>query len=105
MLYNQNYNQLQTQPHLSHHNARDAALLRRPNFAHLTEMGSIMSTESDRDTITSDQYSMSDQMIYTPAMPILPDMPTRSRKLLEDLGSSPIGPSGVGIGGKTDNNN
>lgn len=24
------------------------------------------------------------------AMPLLPDMPTRSRKLLEDLGSSPI---------------
>ncbi|RWS01002.1 piccolo-like protein [Dinothrombium tinctorium] len=30
----------------------------------------------------------------TPAMPILPDVPTRSRKLLEDLGSSPIGPEG-----------
>lgn len=27
----------------------------------------------------------------TPAMPLLPDMPSRSRKLLEDLGSSPIG--------------
>ncbi|XP_022251150.1 uncharacterized protein LOC106467297 [Limulus polyphemus] len=26
----------------------------------------------------------------TPAMPLLPDMPTRSRKRLEDLGSSPI---------------
>lgn len=26
----------------------------------------------------------------TPAMPLLPDMPTRSRKILEDLGSSPI---------------
>ncbi|KFM82526.1 hypothetical protein X975_05967, partial [Stegodyphus mimosarum] len=25
-------------------------------------------------------------------MPLLPDMPTRSRKLLQDLGSSPIGP-------------
>jgi len=28
-----------------------------------------------------------------PAMPLLPDMPTRSRKLLEDLGSSPINES------------
>ncbi|XP_022254252.1 uncharacterized protein LOC111088429 isoform X2 [Limulus polyphemus] len=27
---------------------------------------------------------------FTPAMPILPDMPSRSRKLLEDLGSAPI---------------
>lgn len=27
---------------------------------------------------------------FTPAMPLLPDMPTRSRKLLEDLGSVPI---------------
>lgn len=27
---------------------------------------------------------------FTPAMPLLPDMPTRSRKLLEDLGSAPI---------------
>ncbi|KAA0188490.1 hypothetical protein HAZT_HAZT006398 [Hyalella azteca] len=27
---------------------------------------------------------------FTPAMPLLPDMPTRSRKLLEDLGSIPI---------------
>lgn len=30
---------------------------------------------------------------YTPplhAMPLLPDMPTRSRRLLEDLGSTPI---------------
>lgn len=27
-------------------------------------------------------------------MPLLSDVPTRSRKLLEDLGSSPIGPGG-----------
>src|SRR5690349_17572002 len=27
-------------------------------------------------------------------MPLLADVPTRSRKLLEDLGSSPIGPGG-----------
>ncbi|XP_054718182.1 uncharacterized protein LOC129227616 [Uloborus diversus] len=32
----------------------------------------------------------------TPAMPLLPDMPTRSRKLLENLGSSPIQPSRSG---------
>ncbi|GIY44832.1 protein piccolo [Caerostris darwini] len=31
-----------------------------------------------------------------PAMPLLPDMPTRSRKLLENLGSSPIQPSRSG---------
>lgn len=35
-----------------------------------------------------------DPMLNTPAMPILPDMPTRSRKLLEDLGSSPIASGG-----------
>ncbi|CAN8018835.1 unnamed protein product, partial [Ixodes persulcatus] len=29
---------------------------------------------------------------HTPAMPILPDMPTRSRRLLENLGSAPIMP-------------
>ena len=34
----------------------------------------------------------------TPAMPLLPDMPTRSRKLLENLGSSPIQPSRSGSG-------
>ncbi|GFT11693.1 protein piccolo [Trichonephila clavipes] len=33
-----------------------------------------------------------------PAMPLLPDMPTRSRKLLENLGSSPIQPSRSGSG-------
>ncbi|KFM75350.1 hypothetical protein X975_25354, partial [Stegodyphus mimosarum] len=32
----------------------------------------------------------------TPAMPLLPDMPTRSRKLLENLGSSPIQPNRSG---------
>ncbi|CAG2184299.1 unnamed protein product, partial [Oppiella nova] len=31
-----------------------------------------------------------DPLHNTPAMPILPDMPTRSRKLLEDLGSTSI---------------
>lgn len=31
----------------------------------------------------------------TPAMPILMDVPTRSRKLLEDLGSSPVYGNGV----------
>ncbi|XP_068082055.1 uncharacterized protein [Anabrus simplex] len=35
---------------------------------------------------------------FTPhAMPLLPDMPTRSRKLLEDLGSSPITESVLGL--------
>lgn len=31
------------------------------------------------------------------AMPLLPDMPTRSRKLLQDLGSTPITESVLGI--------
>ena len=70
-------------------NSRDAALLRRPNFAH-PDMGSLMST-TESDT-PSDVFM--DPMLHTPAMPILPDMPTRSRKLLEDLGSSPIAQGG-----------
>jgi len=64
-------------------NPRDAALLRRPNFAH-PDHGSIMSTDTDTPT----EYV--DSMLNTPAMPILPDMPTRSRKLIEDLGGSSI---------------
>lgn len=43
---------------------------------------------SDFSPLATDSESMVD---FTPAaMPLLPDMPTRSRKLLEDLGSSPI---------------
>ncbi len=68
-------------------NSRDAALLRRPNFAH-PDHGSIMSTDTD----TPSEYM--DPMLSTPAMPILPDMPTRSRKLIEDLGGSSIGGGG-----------
>jgi len=67
---------------------RDAALLRRPNFAH-PDIGSIMSTDTD----TPSEFM--DPMLNTPAMPILPDMPTRSRKLLEDLGSSSIIAGGI----------
>jgi hypothetical protein len=43
---------------------------------------------SDFSPFATDSESVGD---FTPsAMPLLPDMPTRSRKLLEDLGSSPI---------------
>jgi hypothetical protein len=43
---------------------------------------------SDFSPLATDSESVAD---FTPAaMPLLPDMPTRSRKLLEDLGSSPI---------------
>ncbi|XP_064473635.1 protein piccolo-like [Ornithodoros turicata] len=52
----------------------------------------------------ADEFSPSDQLLdyspfatdtepeyeHTPAMPLLPDMPTRSRRLLEHLGSAPI---------------
>lgn len=41
----------------------------------------------DYPPMVPDLESMGD---FTPAMPLLPDMPTRSRKLLEDLGSAPI---------------
>ena len=70
-------------------NSRDAALLRRPNFAHPDMSSLISATESDTP---SDVFM--EPMLHTPAMPILPDMPTRSRKLLEDLGSSPIASAG-----------
>nr|XP_042904214.1 protein piccolo isoform X2 [Parasteatoda tepidariorum] len=43
---------------------------------------------------TPGHFSPENEM--TPAMPLLPDMPTRSRKLLENLGSSPIQPSRSG---------
>lgn len=50
--------------------------------------GALYDRLSDFSPLTADiSDSMSD---FTPAMPLLPDMPTRSRKLLEDLGSSPI---------------
>lgn len=42
---------------------------------------------SDFSPLATELDGLSD---FTPAMPLLPDMPTRSRKLLEDLGSSPI---------------
>nr|XP_045614121.1 uncharacterized protein LOC123767957 isoform X2 [Procambarus clarkii] len=51
--------------------------------------GALYERLSDFSPLTAD--SLSDTMSdFTPAMPLLPDMPTRSRKLLEDLGSSPI---------------
>ncbi|KAK4295696.1 hypothetical protein Pmani_029006 [Petrolisthes manimaculis] len=51
--------------------------------------GALYERLSDFSPLTGD--SLSDTMSdFTPAMPLLPDMPTRSRKLLEDLGSSPI---------------
>ena len=75
--------------YLNHnYSQREAALLKKPNYANPDSMMS--NTESDRMSTSTDQYS--DTMYTTPAMPILPDMPTRSRKLIEDLGSSPIGP-------------
>lgn len=49
--------------------------------------GALFERLADFSPLTTDMDSMSD---FTPAMPLLPDMPTRSRKLLEDLGSSPI---------------
>lgn len=50
-------------------------------------VGPIYDRLSDFSPLTGDIEGMGD---FTPAMPLLPDMPTRSRKLLEDLGSSPI---------------
>ena len=45
--------------------------------------------------LATDTESMGSELGATPsAMPLLPDMPTRSRRLLEDLGSAPIGMSG-----------
>ncbi|XP_076358543.1 uncharacterized protein LOC143251074 isoform X2 [Tachypleus tridentatus] len=44
----------------------------------------------DFSPATPDSETPPDMPEYTPAMPILPDMPSRSRKLLEDLGSAPI---------------
>ena len=41
----------------------------------------------DYAPMVTDLETVSD---FTPAMPLLPDMPTRSRKLLEDLTSAPI---------------
>ncbi|CAG7718625.1 unnamed protein product [Allacma fusca] len=42
--------------------------------------------------LATDTESMGSELGTTPAaMPLLPDMPTRSRRLLEDLGSAPIG--------------
>ena len=45
--------------------------------------------------LATDTESMGSELGTTPAaMPLLPDMPTRSRRLLEDLGSVPIGMAG-----------
>lgn len=43
--------------------------------------------------MATDSESMGSELggVTPAAMPILPDMPTRSRRLLEDLGSAPIG--------------
>ena len=59
----------------------------------------------NEDLASMDTDSLVSELGATPAaMPLLPDMPTRSRRLLEDLGSAPLGggvPSGrVGVGSK-----
>ena len=41
--------------------------------------------------LATDSESMGSELGAPAAMPLLPDMPTRSRRLLEDLGSAPIG--------------
>ncbi|XP_076333083.1 uncharacterized protein LOC143237566 isoform X2 [Tachypleus tridentatus] len=64
------------------HPARGKVRMRpqpRPRFDPVQDF-SPMATDTETPTDTEP----------TPAMPLLPDMPTRSRKLLEDLGSSPI---------------
>lgn len=48
-----------------------------------------LSPEMDYSPFTTDTETEYEQ---TPAMPLLPDMPTRSRILLENLGSKPILP-------------
>lgn len=84
----------------SHHRSRS------PRRHHVHVGGGVPGTEEDRSmdriasTFRSDDYTsglydrlsdFSPMTDFTPhAMPLLPDMPTRSRKLLEDLGSSPI---------------
>ncbi|CAM1299826.1 Uncharacterised protein g2529 [Pycnogonum litorale] len=50
-------------------------------------MASVGDRYSDFSPMTTDTDTPPD---FTPAMPLLPDLPTKSRKLLEDLGSSPI---------------
>lgn len=55
--------------------------------------------------MATDSESMGSELGAPAAMPILPDMPTRSRRLLEDLGSAPIGLNEGGRGGSSSSQN
>ncbi|KAF2359361.1 hypothetical protein FHG87_009881 [Trinorchestia longiramus] len=66
----------------------DRSIARLASTFQTDEFGnSLLDRISDYNPYVPDMELLND---FTPAMPLLPDMPTRSRKLLEDLGSVPI---------------
>lgn len=84
------YLQGDTRKYNYYYDTKNRSLKRTPEDKSMDRIASTFRTDDYTGRVYERMAEFSPMTDLAPPMPLLPDMPTRSRRILEDLGSSPI---------------